>query len=98
MSSPSKRKGSNFERECVNLAKSIGLEARRAYASNGLSIGYTEDVDVEVDGIAIQCKRRKRIASWLKPPEGAEAVLVREDRGDTFLVIPYSKWLESRIK
>lgn len=92
----SKRKGNTFERECVNQAKIEGFEAKRAYASNGLSLGYTEEVDVLIDGIPIQCKRRKKIARWLKPPVGAEAVLVREDHGETYLIQPYKAWLASR--
>ena len=38
MSSPSKRKGNAFERELVNTAKDWGLEAQRAWGSNGQSL------------------------------------------------------------
>ena len=66
MSSPSKRKGNAFEREVVNQAREFGLKSVRAYASNGISLGEAEDVDIKIERIKGQCKRRKRIAQWLK--------------------------------
>ena len=65
MSSPSKVKGNTFEREVVNQAKEFGLKSIRAYASNGMSLGEAEDVDVKIENLKGQCKRRKRIAQWL---------------------------------
>ena len=65
MSSPSKRKGNTFEREVVTQAKKFNLKAIRAYASNGMSLGEAEDVDVKIENLKGQCKRRKRIAQWL---------------------------------
>lgn len=93
MPSVSKRKGNTFEREVVNKAKNRGIEAKRAYASNGMSLGLEEDVDALISGFKVQCKRRKRIASWLKPPESCDMVLVRENRGETFVVMNYEDWL-----
>ena len=57
-----KRKGSNFERELVNEAKERGLNAERAYASNGRALGEAEEVDLMVNGCRIQAKRRKALA------------------------------------
>ena len=94
MSSPSKVKGNTFEREVVNQAKEFGLKSIRAYASNGISIGEAEDVDVKIENIKGQCKRRKRIAKWLKPPESCDIALVREDRGETYVIIEYKNFLE----
>ena len=94
MSSPSKRKGNAFEREVVNQAGKFGLKAIRAYASNGMSLGEAEDVDVKIEDLKGQCKRRKRIAQWLKPPESCDIALVREDRGETYVIIEYSNFLE----
>jgi Holliday junction resolvase len=90
----SKRKGSSAEREVVNLAKAAGLTATRAYASNGRALGHTEDVDAEIAGYRIQVKRRARIASYVKPPEGADMTLIREDRGPWLAVIPYTTLLD----
>ena len=36
---PSKRKANRHERELVKIAEAKGLEAERAYASNGQSLG-----------------------------------------------------------
>ena len=94
MSSPSKRKGNSFEREVVNQAKEFGLKAIRAYASNGISLGEAEDVDVKIENLKGQCKRRKRIAQWLKPPESCDIAIVREDRGETYVIIEYRDFLE----
>ena len=94
MSSPSKRKGNAFEREVVNQASEFGLKAIRAYASNGMSLGEAEDVDVKIEDLKGQCKRRKRIAQWLKPPESCDIALVREDRGETYVIIEYEDFLE----
>ena len=94
MSSPSKVKGNTFEREVVNQAKKYGLKSIRAYASNGISIGEAEDVDVKIENLKGQCKRRKRIAKWLKPPESCDIALVREDRGETYVIIQYEDLLE----
>ena len=94
MSSPSKRKGNTFEREVVTKAKNFSLKAVRAYASNGISLGEAEDVDVKIENLKGQCKRRKRIAQWLKPPESCDIALVREDRGETYVIIEYGDFLE----
>ena len=94
MSSPSKEKGNTFEREVVNQAKEFGLKSIRAYASNGISIGEAEDVDIKIENIKGQCKLRKTIAQWLKPPESCDIALVREDRGETYVIIEYANFLE----
>ena len=87
MSSPSKIKGNTFEREVVNQARKSGLKSIRAYASNGKSLGEAEDVDVKIGKLKGQCKRRKRIAMLLKPPESCDIALVIEDRGETYVII-----------
>ena len=93
MSHPSKRKGSEFERELVNEAKSRGLEAERAYASNGKSLGCSEEVDLTVQGARIQAKRRAKLASYLRIPAEADAVAFRQDRGPTLVLIPWDTFL-----
>jgi Holliday junction resolvase len=40
MTHTSKRKGNAYERELVNQAIAAGLTSKRAYASNGLSLGH----------------------------------------------------------
>ena len=94
MTNPSKIKGNTFERECVNKAKERGLTAQRAYASNGMSLGLDEEVDALISGYKVQCKRRKKIAKWLKPPSCCDIALVREDRGKAYVIMEYEDWLE----
>ena len=92
MASPSKQKGNRFERYIVNRAIEHGLSSKRAYASNGISIGYTEDVDGVIEDITFQAKCRKRIAKWLQPGN-ADIVVVREDRGTTYAILPLDEYL-----
>ena len=94
MASPSKAKGNRFERLVVNKASEAGLSSKRAYASNGMSLGLAEDVDCLVGGYKVQCKTRARIAKWIKVPESCDVTAVKEDRGDTYIVIRYEDWLE----
>ena len=93
MSSPSKAKGNRFERLVVKLAKEAGFTAQRAYASDGRSLGEAPDVDCLVGGFKIQCKTRKHIANWIKVPDSCDATAVKENRGDTFIVMRYDDWL-----
>jgi len=94
MPSSSKRKGNGFERELVNQAAARGLASERAYASNGRALGESEEVDLLVQGMRIQAKRRARIASYLQIPEGADAVVVRQDRGETLVLLRWSDLLD----
>ena len=93
MTHPSKIKGNTYERELVNQAIECGLVAERAYASNGRALGHAEDVDLVVDGKRIQAKRRKAIATFLRPSETVDAVCVREDRGETIVLMTWSEYL-----
>lgn len=94
MSHPSKRKGNAFEREIVNEAKARGMNAERAYASNGRALGQSEDVDCVVEGCRIQAKRRKVIPAYLQIPEGCDAVVFRQDRGPSLALIHLSTLLD----
>lgn len=89
-----KIKGTNFERELVNEARKAGLVAERAYASNGRALGEAETVDIVVQGMRLQLKRRNRIAKDLKVPEGADGTAFREDRGDTYVLIRWHDLLD----
>ena len=97
MAHPSKRKGDAFERELVNEAKAAGVFAQRAYMSNGRALGEAETVDVALGSQGewtVQAKRRKSIAGYLTPPEGCDVVAVREDRGESLIVLPYEAFLD----
>jgi Holliday junction resolvase len=102
MAHPSKRKANRHEREIVRTAEAKGLEAERAYASNGESLGEVEACDVLIRGrddnvmedLRIQAKRRASIASYLQPPEGTDAVVMREDRAENLIVLPLTAFLD----
>ena len=102
MAHSSKRKANRHEREIVKIAEAKGLESERAYASNGCSLGEVEACDVLVrgrdsdviDALRIQAKRRASIASYLEPPEGTDAVVVREDRAENLVVLDLEDFLD----
>ena len=98
MGSPSKNKGNGYERELVNQAKDIGLQAKRAYASNGQSLGLHEEVDCLIAGKRIQAKRRKKLLKGIQDMIGllkhTDAVVFREDKCDSFVLVRWSDWLE----
>lgn len=94
MPHPSKRKGNAFERELVNEALEAGLEAERAFASNGRALGEAETVDCVIQGCRVQAKRRARISADFKVPEGADVTVFREDKGETFVLLRWSDFLD----
>jgi Holliday junction resolvase len=102
MAHSSKRKGNRFEREVVHEAEAKGLEAERAYASNGQSLGEVKACDVLVrgrdddvlDALRIQAKRRKSHAQYLHPPDGTDAVVLREDREDALAIVSLDMLLD----
>lgn len=101
MAHPSKRKGSRFERELREQFREAGLRCKRAWASDGTTLTdcagqrCASDVDLLVEErLAIQAKRRKRIANYLTPPPGAHATIVREDRSTALAVLPLPLFLK----
>lgn len=94
MPHPAKRKGNNFERELVQYFQSSGIEAKRSYASNGEALGHHATVDVLAGGKRIQAKRRARIAAWMKPSEHQDAVVVREDRGESLVILTLAEYAD----
>ena len=93
MPSKSKRKGNDFERSLVHQAEAKGLVAKRAYASDGQSLGEVSEVDVKVSGMRIQAKIRKKLPSYLKIDDGVDAVAFRCDRGEPLVLITYETLL-----
>jgi hypothetical protein len=92
-----KIRGNNLEREIVNTAKEVGLSAKRAYASDGRSLGKSEVVDVIVENTTIQAKRRKKVAQWLYPDyhgDDVDVVVTRMDRKEALAILPLQRLLE----
>lgn len=94
MTHPSKAKGNGYERELVQAAEAAGLEAKRAWGSNGQALGHHNAVDLLVAGKRIQAKRRKSIPAWLSLTPNVDAVAVREDRGQTVVLVPFLEYLK----
>ena len=94
MTSRSRAKGNTFERELVDQAKSHGMPARRAWGSDGRSMGLPEGVDCDIAGCLVQAKRRRQLPQWLQIPEGADCVALREDRGETYVLMRWDEWLK----
>ena len=96
MAHPNKIRGNALEREIVNQSKEEGLSAKRAYASDGRSLGKSEVVDVMVEDYCVQAKRRKKIAAWLYPDnhgDDVDVVVTRMDRKEPLVVLPLNEWL-----
>ena len=99
MASPSKAKGNRFEREIVNTVLSSGFnKCKRAWGSNGASLGMHEEVDVLLgNDFKIQAKCRKKLASFLVPTEHVDAVVCKLDRGETLIIMRFVDWLDYRF-
>ena len=100
MPSPSKQKGNRFEREIVNKAVQSGLTAKRAWGSNGAALGMHEEVDLVIGKnpeIKIQAKCRKKLATFLQPTEHVDAVVCKQDRGETLIILRFEDWLENKF-
>ena len=100
MPGPSKAKGNRVEREVVNKAIQSGLTAKRAWGSNGASLGMHEEVDLIIGRepeIKIQAKCRKKLATFLQPTEHVDAVVCKQDRGETLIILRFEDWLENKF-
>ena len=89
----SKQKGTGYENELVKKLIAAGFKGvKRAWGSDGRSLGQASDVDIVADKIKIQAKRRKTIPKWLSLGN-CDAVMFREDRGITFVVMTFDDWV-----
>jgi Holliday junction resolvase len=101
MPSTNSRRAKRHEREVVRQAEAKGLEAERAWNSDGRSLGETEETDVLIrhpeatvmDATRVQCKRRKSVAQYLTC-EDADVVVTREDHGENLAVVPLGHYLD----
>ena len=100
MSHPSKIKGNKFERDVVKKAELFEIDGKRAWASDGRSLGLDAEVDVVIgnkkynDEMHVQCKIRKRLPEYIFPKNDAiDSHLIREDRGEAYIVLRYDDYL-----
>jgi hypothetical protein len=98
-----KQKGNRIERECVNLAKGYGFKSKRAWGSDGRSLGWHEEVDMIIEPptspaeykytYKFQVKGRKAIADYLKPCDEVYGQILKEDRKEALVTIRYQDLL-----
>jgi len=97
MPSTNARRSKRHEREIVHAAEDVGLDAERAWNSDGRSLGEHREADCRLkapDGTTwtVQAKRRKTVAQYLTC-DGADVVVTREDRGENLVVLPLDRFL-----
>ena len=100
MSHPSKIKGNKFERDCCKKAELFEIPSKRAWGSDGRSMGLDAEVDIVIgdkkykDECHCQCKIRKRLPDYIFPKDDAiDCQLIRQDRGETYIVMRYDDYL-----
>ena len=96
MTNKSKRKGTGYERECVDLFKQNGFKnVQRAWGSDGRSLSPPRppDVDLVADDILVQCKRRKSVPKWLRLGN-CEVVMFRADRDENYVIMKFDDYME----
>jgi Holliday junction resolvase len=85
MPSKSKIKGNNFERWIVNFFENVGLPCRRAWGSDGRSMGLTEGVDGTLnDDYKWQAKCKAQISPFYIPNEEVDFQIFKGNRTNTF--------------
>ena len=74
MANKQKAKGTRFENECVSIAEQHGFNSKRAWGSDGRSLGHSSEVDLVINYLLsseteremkVQCKVRNKIAILL---------------------------------
>jgi Holliday junction resolvase len=94
MPNKSKAKGNRFERQIVETCNLHNIKAVRAWGSNGRALGEHEEVDVMINNnIKVQAKCRKKLADHIKPNENVDVQIIKEDRGQIYVVQQLDDWL-----
>ena len=85
MPSKSKVKGNNFERWIVNFFEAVGLSCRRAWGSDGRSMGLTEGVDGTLnEEYKWQAKCKAQISPFYIPNEEVDFQIFKGNRTKTY--------------
>ena len=94
MPNRSKEKGNRFERYIVSLCEQADIQSKRAWGSNGMSLGLPEEVDVLIDGVVrVQANCRHRLPDYILPSPDIDMQVIKQDRGDTMVVMRFDDWL-----
>lgn len=96
-----RNKGIKFEREVVNLFKLWSLRAKRAWGSDGRSMGMSENVDVvahvldDTDRHAqrYQLKHLKKLPALCNIPEGLSGMILKETGKKPVIVMPLHQYI-----
>lgn len=98
MTTKSKRKGNGFESELVKQLRADGGVAERAWGSNGAALGEEPDVDIVANFNGrkwrLQAKRRAKLPKYLIPSDSVDAVVAREDRGESIVVLRFDDFIK----
>jgi len=101
MSARNKARGYELEREVVVAAEAAGLEAKRIFGSGAFKQQLGEEFagDVVVEGLRIECKRRKNGSGFKLiydafDQDDADIVVVRADRSPRLWVLREAVVLE----
>tara|TARA_S200002703_G_scaffold148112_1_gene144495 strand:+ start:108 stop:443 length:336 start_codon:yes stop_codon:yes gene_type:complete len=99
MSARNKARGYELEREVVVAAEAAGLEAKRVFGSGQHKVQLGDDFagDVVVEGLRIECKRRKsgfKLIYDAFDQDDADIVVVRADRSPRLWVLREAVVLE----
>ena len=94
MPNRSKEKGNRFERYIVSLCEQADIPSKRAWGSNGMSLGLPEEVDVLIDGVVrVQAKCRHRLPAYILPSPDIDMQVIKQDRGETMVVMRFDDWI-----
>ena len=92
-----KVKGYRYEKEIEKDGENHGIKIVRTWCSDGRSSGYTKEVDLIAETgktkTLIQAKRRRRLSKTYIPSCGIDAVVMREDHGESVLCCRFNDWL-----
>ena len=99
MSSKERAKGNRVEREVVNRLANSGIDARRAWGSDGRSLGFDAEVDcialINCKALRIQVKARKSIGKLYQPDtDKVDCHVVKMDRRKPVIIMELDKFIE----
>ena len=94
MPSKNKLRGTRLENRIVKMAQDFGFKARRAWGSDGRSMGLHKDVDVLIDErITLQCKKRKKLPDWMGVSDDVDYNIIQTDYKPPMILIPFEEYL-----
>ena len=84
-----RQSGYELQREITRMAKNHNLNAHNRDRGGA----QHEMGDLEIEKQYYGCKRRKKMAQWLKPEKQEVGVFLREDYGKSFIVLDAENYI-----